>query len=382
MANNTDTTTAPGNRIWKALSPFDDVSANIIFRSYDNVGFRVHTVIMSLASPFFSDMFTLPTTSSTDSTANTQQIYEDGLPIAPFTESSRILRLVLLSCYAINVENPSERDPQGFPATPTLTLNKDAARKHPTVLRVLLLAHFALIDDLSSRPMTFDEYKSLSTALDKYQLFKISDNLLRACITAARADPVLAYAHASRYHFADMKRIACLLTLERPFFPLSTSPDLKVMTAKQYSCLLQYHYDATVTAPKVALEDWTWMTDIPQYDSCNTCNVSVNCPSTSSPSPDAKHEHWGNMFHLNGPKWLFEFVKKTGPLLTITPCSLTVKDQHRLDETFRIALACNNMDCRMRAKEEVRKFSEKFALAVDRAVAKVRGVLKPVYSCP
>lgn len=154
-------------------------------------------------------------TSSTDSTANTQQIYEDGLPIAPFTESSRILRLVLLSCYAINVENPSERDPQGFPATPTLTLNKDAARKHSTVLRVLLLAHFALIDDLSSRPMTFDEYKSLSTALDKYQLFKISDNLLRACITAARADPVLAYAHASRYHFTDMKRIACLLTLER-----------------------------------------------------------------------------------------------------------------------------------------------------------------------
>lgn len=52
-----------------------------------------------------------------------------------------------------------------------------------------------------------------------------------------------------------------------------------------------------------------------------------------------------------------------------------------MDETFRIALACNNMDCRMRAKEEVRKFSEKVALAVDRTVAKVRAILTPIYIC-
>ncbi|EIN03893.1 hypothetical protein PUNSTDRAFT_29952, partial [Punctularia strigosozonata HHB-11173 SS5] len=34
--------------------------ADVILRTSDNVDFRVYKLILSLASPFFSDMFTLP----------------------------------------------------------------------------------------------------------------------------------------------------------------------------------------------------------------------------------------------------------------------------------------------------------------------------------
>ncbi|EIN03879.1 hypothetical protein PUNSTDRAFT_19366, partial [Punctularia strigosozonata HHB-11173 SS5] len=43
-----------------AHHPFDDVNADVILRSSDNVDFRVHKLILSLSSPFFRDMFTLP----------------------------------------------------------------------------------------------------------------------------------------------------------------------------------------------------------------------------------------------------------------------------------------------------------------------------------
>lgn len=377
MENNTDTTTALGNDIRDASSPFDDSSADIIFRSCDNVDFHVHTIIMSLSSPFFSGMFTLTTTSSTDSTANTQEVYKGGLPIVPFPlVPGRILRLVLLSCYAIHVEDSSERDVRGFPAIPTLTLDKSTTLD-ACIIRPLVQSHLALPKETSSSPLTLDEFKALASTLDRCDISGISDNLLRACVEAARADPAVAYAYAYKFHFDDMKMIACRLTLEKPLFPLSTSPELDVLSVSQYSRLLQYHRKAELVASRVALEDWSWMTDIPQYKSCRSC-ITTECPSTLDATGSL-----GAFFDLalNGPGWLFEFVEQTGPHLKITPCSFTVRDPARLEEAFKSAIDCKNTDCIARAKEEVRKFSEKFALAVDRAVAKVRAVLTSIYIC-
>ncbi|KAF9240599.1 hypothetical protein BU15DRAFT_73830 [Melanogaster broomeanus] len=40
--------------------PFDNIDADVILRSSDNVDFRVFKIILSLTSPVFKDMFTLP----------------------------------------------------------------------------------------------------------------------------------------------------------------------------------------------------------------------------------------------------------------------------------------------------------------------------------
>jgi len=44
--------------------PFSFPAGDVILRSADNVNFRVHTILLSLASPFFHDMFSLPQTSN------------------------------------------------------------------------------------------------------------------------------------------------------------------------------------------------------------------------------------------------------------------------------------------------------------------------------
>ncbi|KAF9240602.1 hypothetical protein BU15DRAFT_73833 [Melanogaster broomeanus] len=43
-----------------APEPFDNIDADVILRSSDNVDFRVFKIILSLTSPVFKDMFTLP----------------------------------------------------------------------------------------------------------------------------------------------------------------------------------------------------------------------------------------------------------------------------------------------------------------------------------
>ncbi|KAJ7288499.1 hypothetical protein C8J57DRAFT_1280465, partial [Mycena rebaudengoi] len=43
-----------------ASSPFDDTAADVIIRSSDNVHFYVYKLLLSLASPIFADIFTLP----------------------------------------------------------------------------------------------------------------------------------------------------------------------------------------------------------------------------------------------------------------------------------------------------------------------------------
>ena len=43
-----------------ASSPFDRPDADVILRSCDHVDFRFHKSLLSLASPFFCNMFALP----------------------------------------------------------------------------------------------------------------------------------------------------------------------------------------------------------------------------------------------------------------------------------------------------------------------------------
>ncbi|KAJ7648051.1 hypothetical protein FB45DRAFT_895122 [Roridomyces roridus] len=63
-------------------SPFDDPGADVILRSSDGVNFHVHRLILSVASPFFKQMFTLP-----------QPASEPDIPVMPVSESA-----ILLNC--------------------------------------------------------------------------------------------------------------------------------------------------------------------------------------------------------------------------------------------------------------------------------------------
>jgi len=76
-----------------AGAPFD--RGDVIIRSVDNVDFYFHKLLLSLASPFFSNMFSLPQPGPLDDAADRTKC---GLPIIPVAERSLILRKLLSFC--------------------------------------------------------------------------------------------------------------------------------------------------------------------------------------------------------------------------------------------------------------------------------------------
>ncbi|KAI0057450.1 hypothetical protein BV25DRAFT_1920157 [Artomyces pyxidatus] len=77
--------------------PFDDAHADIILRSSDNVDFHVHKLLLSMASPVFSDMFSAPRLASSSSSTGDEM--KDGLPIIHVTEDEHTIELMLKFCY-------------------------------------------------------------------------------------------------------------------------------------------------------------------------------------------------------------------------------------------------------------------------------------------
>lgn len=80
-------------------APFDKrCSADVIFRTSDNVNFYLHKIVLSLSSTFFEDMFSLSQPPGATSSAS------DELPVVEVTEDSLTLDHLLRYCYP--VRNP------------------------------------------------------------------------------------------------------------------------------------------------------------------------------------------------------------------------------------------------------------------------------------
>jgi hypothetical protein len=75
------------------LEPLDVPNADLIIRSSDLVDFRVHKMILAMASPFFKDLLSLPQPSGSESV--------DGLPVVQFTECSELLNTLVSMLYPV-----------------------------------------------------------------------------------------------------------------------------------------------------------------------------------------------------------------------------------------------------------------------------------------
>ncbi|KAJ7781937.1 hypothetical protein DFH07DRAFT_728951 [Mycena maculata] len=104
MANDSDT---PKPFI-DGPSPFDDPSADIIIRSCEGVDFRIHKLLLTLASPFFKGMFELPQPMGPDGD-ETRRVKSDGtregIPIISLYDDQNaicgkeVVEYVLSSCH-------------------------------------------------------------------------------------------------------------------------------------------------------------------------------------------------------------------------------------------------------------------------------------------
>ena len=81
--------------IMQAETPFDDLTADVILRTSDRVDFCVHRTVLSLASPVFRDMFSLPVNISEDMKSSGAP----SLPVIEVTEDKNTMRRLLMLCY-------------------------------------------------------------------------------------------------------------------------------------------------------------------------------------------------------------------------------------------------------------------------------------------
>jgi hypothetical protein len=95
MATNENDSVRASDSESTVTDPFDDPNGDVILRSRDNVDFRTFKLILSLASDVFNGMFSLPL----PSTADSDQVFKDGLPVIPMGEESSSLRRLLLFCH-------------------------------------------------------------------------------------------------------------------------------------------------------------------------------------------------------------------------------------------------------------------------------------------
>lgn len=124
-----------------ASPPFNNLSADTVLCSSDNVHFHVHSVILAEASPFFKDMFALPQPPPPIGEENSSDPdSRDGHPIIRLTEDSSSLDSLLRLCYPI-------ADPE-LSQVQAVTAVLEAAMKYQmeaaTTLMVRALEGFAL----------------------------------------------------------------------------------------------------------------------------------------------------------------------------------------------------------------------------------------------
>jgi hypothetical protein len=78
---------------------FDVPDANIIIRSSDFVDFRVHKSVLTMTSPFFNDLLSLPQPSDSETF--------DGLPVIQLSEDSELLNTLVSLLYPVRTVIPS-----------------------------------------------------------------------------------------------------------------------------------------------------------------------------------------------------------------------------------------------------------------------------------
>ena len=191
-----------------ANAPFNDPRADVILQSSDGVRFHVFKIILSFASPIFSDMFGLPLPASQHSDSDNE------VQVVTVSENSEALDLSLRHIYPLQ--------------TPDTVLLREAS----------ILAEFA----------------------DKYQVDTLEKPVRRYLTDSIKHDPVGVYAIAVQYRHRAVGRSAARACLDLPFSRLE-SPFARCAPAEHFTALFRYHVACGEAASAVASER-TWFSSL------------------------------------------------------------------------------------------------------------------------
>ncbi|TFY56452.1 hypothetical protein EVJ58_g7636 [Rhodofomes roseus] len=177
-------------------APYDRTDGDVILRSCDNISYRVHRIILMMASPVFADMFNLPQPSESPVTA-ADQLTVSPPAVVDLTEDGKTIRGLLDACY-----------PFGDP----------------------------ILDDL-------DTARSVLEAAMKYEFAKatrFSERKLQAFVTR---EPLRVFAIACRLNFEEMAKSAAEQVHSQSLFKqgMVYVEELDQVPAGCFHRLLQYY---------------------------------------------------------------------------------------------------------------------------------------------
>ncbi|KAG1739368.1 hypothetical protein EDD22DRAFT_947985 [Suillus occidentalis] len=306
-----------------ASAPFDHAKADVILRSADGVEFRVFTLFLSLASPFFETLFGLP---QAPDGASDQEM-KDGLAVIAMSEDSKTLDLFLRFCY---------------PST--------------------------LAEDPSLESLT--EVLAVLAAARKYSLDLIERKVCQALANpkVLETEPLRCFAIARNARLKHETIIAARYNLRQPLIP-ALFAEINLISSSELLALLTYHKKCII-AVKALMKDFQWMTA--HYGSIGGCGWLFNRPNNSGynqyccgQGTDTRFFPW-NTAPL---AWWTTYMQETYELLQDSPSGETVRTA--ADKTIQKVRSASCTACSGRVKDAMTEFSNLLALKVEESVAPI-----------
>lgn len=303
-----------------APPPFDRKDANLILRSSDEqpIHFRVHKLLLSLGSPFFTHLFTLPQPQGV-----THDRAEDELPVIQMAEDQNTLHLLLCFCYPMSIQ---ERAPC-----------------------------MASLQDL----------QSLMKAAAKFEMEGVQKHARKELMDPrfVETQPLRVFAIACRYGWGAEAKKAARYTLrhpvEQPFVM-----ELEAISAALYHRLQEYHGQCGKAAathvllqPFIAEADdmWSWV-------------VCQRCPRAEDPTGGARWWQKKGYYPIVR-KWWVEWLQDVATEMKVRPWGETATKFDLMQEAVAKASTCPT--CSKTVQEELDIFSRMLAASVEREISSV-----------
>ncbi|KAJ7912041.1 hypothetical protein B0H13DRAFT_1614002 [Mycena leptocephala] len=270
--------TGTAKPIFVPTRPFAQTpGADSILRSRDGADFYIHKAILSLVSPVFETMLSLPQPPPTS-----------AIPIIDVQEHSISLDRALRFFY---------------PPTQPLVV-------------------------------TFPELQEIIEILvSKYDMQSLVPMVKHHLGTFIPSHPLGVYAVAFKHGWEDVGRVAAKEGLKLPLREVTSvaPPEITTLTSLAYYNLLHYHSQCGVAA-KATTQDLQWIPNARQY-----CWVGCksNCHGESF-RPGRKRLHVSAGFLS---PWFMEFVEQMGGLIAVTP-SIKTRDEALFFEAIRTSAEC------------------------------------------
>ena len=308
------------------MSKPKDPDVNIV--SSDGVQFRVRKSLLSLVSPVFSDLFSIPQ-------PNTSSDSDDPNDLINLSEPSKTIKLIL-----------------------------SLADCPPASI---------LIESLS-------DIANLLQAADKYDIKTIQDHAWYSLTQPKflENEPLRVYVIASRYGAHNTAALAARYVLRYPVLHQRYFSELEIVNGGAIYHIFHYHKQCTAAALEVAT-DHTWIRKEYVFFNCREANSgehsgneednkSFETSTTIRTRSSNKYKN-GYLKPVSVHPWWAKFMATTKVALSESISSETIRDEDRVMEALSSASQCSQ--CRRLVKSDFSDFLDAFANEVEARVNEV-----------